>query len=255
MSSESGGDCFSRSEEFLSRVTAVIRGPIALAYSYQAEDTVALDMLLKLGLRELSVFTLDTKKLFPELADYHRQVEDFFAVNIERLCPDEDEERELDIRQGEFGMRESLADRQLCCRIRKVKPLMFFLEGKSAWITGLRASQSVTRSGMRELEYDSQFKLIKINPLVDWSWEDVERYLSEKSLPRNPLYEKGFKSIGCAPCTRPVKAGEDIRAGRWWWENPENRECGCMKKNGRDDERRDGGWRVSTVNSGWVKLE
>ena len=236
MSSEKEADCFRRSAEFLAATVPRIRGTVVLACSYQAEDIAALDMLLTLKIPSLEVFTLDTGRLFPELEPYHGELEEFFGVKITRLRPGADEERELLDAQGEFGMRESLEARRLCCDIRKVKPLAKFLQGKSAWITGLRALQSVTRSGMREIEYDGQFRLIKLNPLVHWTEEDVGRYTAERGLPQNPLYSKGFKSIGCAPCTRPVKAGEDIRAGRWWWENPENRECGCMLENRRKHE-------------------
>jgi phosphoadenosine phosphosulfate reductase len=245
MLSERRDRLFKQSGEFLARVTSSIKGPVALAYSYQTEDTVALDMLLRLGLKEFIVFTLDTNKLFPELKSYHEEVENFFGITIRRVCPDPHEEAELDRVQGAFGMRDSIEARQLCCKIRKVKPLAKFLQGKSAWVTGLRSAQSVTRSDMREVEYDGQFHLLKLNPLVHWSEEDVNRYIKENGLPRNPLYAKGFSSIGCAPCTRPVKAGEDIRAGRWWWENPEYRECGCMVNN-----RREEGENVSTVKLG-----
>ncbi|MDR2795824.1 MAG: phosphoadenylyl-sulfate reductase [Spirochaetaceae bacterium] len=245
MSSENGADCFHRSKEFLECIAACIRGPVALAHSYQAEDTVALDILIKVRIKELEVFTLDTNRLFPELNVHHKVLEDFFGITIKRCHPDTDEERELESAQGEFGMRDSLEARRFCCRVRKVKPLANFLRGKSAWFTGLRASQSVTRADMRIIEYDKQFKLIKLNPLVDWSEDDVNRYIKENGLPVNPLYAKGFRSIGCAPCTRTVKAGEDIRAGRWWWENPENRECGCMVKNRREREQD-----VSTIKLG-----
>jgi phosphoadenosine phosphosulfate reductase len=245
MSSENDGSCFRWTREFLSSTAARIRGVVALACSYQAEDIAALDMLLKVKPPEIEVFTLDTGRLFPELKPYHEELERFFRMTITRIVPDADEERELLGGQGEFGMRDSLPARQLCCKIRKVKPLAKFLRGKSAWVTGLRSAQSVTRSDMREVEYDGQFRLLKLNPLVHWSEEDVNRYIKENGLPRNPLYAKGFRSIGCAPCTRPVKAGEDIRAGRWWWENPEYRECGCMVNN-----RREEGENVSTVKLG-----
>jgi phosphoadenosine phosphosulfate reductase len=245
MSSENDGGCFRWTREFLAATAARINGPVVLACSYQAEDIAALDILLQVKPPEIEVFTLDTGRLFPELKPYHAELEKFFCITITRLYPDADEEGELLSGQGEFGMRESLEARRLCCRVRKVTPLAKFLQGKSAWVTGLRSAQSITRSGMREIEYDGQFRLLKLNPLVHWSEEDVNRYISDRGLPRNPLYAKGFRSIGCAPCTRPVKAGEDIRAGRWWWENPENRECGCMK-----DTRRGEGKNVSTVKLG-----
>lgn len=237
MSSENNGKPRGESEQFLSRVTSAIKGKIYLAYSYQAEDTVALDMLVKSAAADTGVFTLDTGKLFPELAAYHMEVEKFFGVSIERLHPDSSEVIELEAGQGEFGMRDSIEARKHCCDIRKVRPLSRLLAGKSAWLTGLRAAQSVTRAGMRLLEYDEQFGLIKINPLVHWSEEDINEYIEKHGLPRNPLYEKGFRSIGCMPCTRPVREGEDIRAGRWWWEDPTQRECGCMVKQGQSKQQ------------------
>ncbi|MDR1362701.1 MAG: phosphoadenylyl-sulfate reductase [Spirochaetaceae bacterium] len=237
MVSEKDSDLFHRSEVFLSHVASSIKGGLCLAYSYQAEDTVVLDMLLKLGLSEFDVFTLDTKRLFPEMDVYHKKVEEFFGIDILRCYPDVDEEAELEAKLGEFGMWDSVESRKYCCDIRKVRPLSRFLQGKSAWFTGLRASQSETRADMRSLEYDDQFGLIKINPLVDWSEEAVFAYINERGLPLNPLYGNGFRSIGCSPCTRPVKAGEDVRAGRWWWEDPNQRECGCMVKYRQEHEQ------------------
>jgi phosphoadenosine phosphosulfate reductase len=123
-------------------------------------------------------------------------------------------------------MRESLDNRHLCCHVRKVEPLHRALKGKSAWITGLRAAQSVTRSELQVVEYDEKLNLFKINPIAFWSDEELFGYIKKHNLPLNPLYKQGFKSIGCKPCTRAVSEGEDVRAGRWWWENPEHKECG-----------------------------
>jgi phosphoadenosine phosphosulfate reductase len=218
--------------ESLSRIIGSLAGPIAQAFSYQSEDVVCLHLLLQCGLKNLEVFTLDTHKLFPEIAEYHKEVEKFFNIKIIRRFPDSEEEKELEAELGEWGMRGSLEDRHRCCDVRKVRPLGKALAGKSAWVTGLRAAQSVTRSDLRVLEWDDKFGLIKINPLFDWSGEDTAAYLKDYGLPENPLYARGFKSIGCVPCTRPVKEGEDIRAGRWWWENPEHKECGLHIREG-----------------------
>jgi phosphoadenosine phosphosulfate reductase len=214
------------SETSLSRITGSIQGSVAMAFSYQWEDAAALHLLLRCGLPDLEVFTLDTKKLFPQITEYHKRVEEFFGIAIQTYGPDPEEEKELETKLGEWGMRESLENRHLCCRIRKIHPLRKILGKKSAWVTGLRSAQSVTRADIKILEYDEQFGLIKINPLFDWTAEDLAAYVEKYKLPANPLYGEGFTSIGCAPCTRPVKAGEDIRAGRWWWENPEHKECG-----------------------------
>jgi phosphoadenosine phosphosulfate reductase len=216
--------------DLLSRISRGIKGPVGLAFSYQAEDSAALHLLLRSGFNDLEVFTLDTNRLFPEIAGYHKTLENFFGLTITKYYPDPEEEKELEARLGEWGMRESLENRHFCCQVRKVNPLGKMLAGKNAWVTGLRASQAVTRSDLKILEYDEKFGLIKINPLFDWSEGDVAEYQKEFGLPENPLYARGFKSIGCAPCTRPVSEGEDIRAGRWWWENPEHKECGLHLK-------------------------
>jgi phosphoadenosine phosphosulfate reductase len=214
----------------LSRLLKTIGGPVALAFSYQAEDAAALHLLLQCGAGDLEVFTLDTRKLFPETAEYHRELERFFNITIHKYYPGQEEEKELEHELGEWGMRESLEKRRLCCGIRKVRPLQRVLAEKNAWVTGLRAAQSVTRSDLKVLEWDETFGLVKINPLADWSDADLSAYIGKYRIPLNPLYAKGFKSIGCAPCTRAVGEGEDIRAGRWWWENPEHKECGLHLK-------------------------
>jgi phosphoadenosine phosphosulfate reductase len=236
MSSESAK--FDRRAEALSRIIRALRPPVALAFSYQAEDAAVLHLLLRAGVLiagdgepvVTEVFTLDTRRLFPETAAYHREVERFFNIDIRRYYPDPEEEKALEAELGEWGMRESLEKRRRCCDVRKVRPLERALAGKSAWITGLRAAQSVTRSGIKFLEYDEQFGLIKINPLADWSDGDLALYIEGFGLPLNPLYGRGFKSIGCAPCTRAVSEGEDIRSGRWWWELPGHKECGLHSR-------------------------
>jgi phosphoadenosine phosphosulfate reductase len=220
-------------QEQLAALMAKIRGPIALAFSYQAEDAAALHLLLGCGLESLEVFTLDTERLFPETREYHERVERFFGVTIRRYTPGKAAVEELEkTLGGEWGMRESLEKRRLCCHVRKVEPLGRALAGKSAWVTGLRAAQSQTRAALGPLEYDGAHGLIKINPLFDWTGEDLGQYIAAHQIPLHPLYEKNFKSIGCAPCTRAVQPGEDIRAGRWWWENPEHKECGLHIRGG-----------------------
>ncbi|MDR1317197.1 MAG: phosphoadenylyl-sulfate reductase [Spirochaetales bacterium] len=207
-------------------ILAKIKGPVALAFSHQAEDAAVLHLALGRGLEGLEVFTLDTGKLFPETYTYHREAERFFGLRIIKYSPDEEAVRSLEKKLGGWGMRESLENRRLCCHVRKVAPLQKALAGKSAWITGLRASQSVTRAGLQILEYDAVNGLIKINPLAAWTDQELAAYIEEHGIPVHPLYAKGFKSIGCSPCTRAVREGEEARAGRWWWESPGHRECG-----------------------------
>jgi phosphoadenosine phosphosulfate reductase len=224
----------------LRNILNAIKGPFAFAFSHQAEDAAALHLVLRCkpelcapeacAQRVLEVFTLDTGKLFPETYSYHEEAEKFFGLAIKKYHPDADGVQELEEELGEWGIRESLEKRHHCCHVRKVEPLRRALEGKSAWITGLRAAQSITRTNLQILEYDENNGLLKINPLADWSDEDLSAYIKTHNLPENPLYGKGFKSIGCAPCTRAVKENEDIRAGRWWWENPEHKECGLHLK-------------------------
>jgi phosphoadenosine phosphosulfate reductase len=138
--------------------------------------------------------------------------------------------QELYSTQGINGHFESIENRKRCCGIRKIEPLKRALKPLKVWITGLRATQSVTRVDMPVVEWDENFKVIKVNPLINWSEENVWDYIKENNVPYNKLHDQGFPSIGCAPCTRAIKPGEDIRAGRWWWENPEHKECGLHAK-------------------------
>ena len=137
---------------------------------------------------------------------------------------------ELYKNQGINGFYESIENRKACCFVRKIRPLQRALKGLEVWITGLRASQSVTREQMQLVEYDESNKVIKLNPLLAWSEQDVWDFIKENKVPYNKLHDQGYPSIGCAPCTRAVKEGDDIRSGRWWWENPEHKECGLHKK-------------------------
>ncbi|MDR0761524.1 MAG: phosphoadenylyl-sulfate reductase [Campylobacteraceae bacterium] len=216
--------------DLLQQIVSKIDGKIALSFSYQAEDTAVLHLLSQCKIKSLEVFTLDTGKLFDECKKLHKETEEFFNIPIKKYLPKIDNVKDLERKLGDWGMRESLQNRHLCCHIRKVEPLSRALKGKSAWITGLRSAQSVTRSELKIVEYDEKFNLFKINPIASWSDEKLFDYIKEYNLPLNPLYLQGFKSIGCKPCTRAVKDGEDIRAGRWWWENPEHKECGLHIK-------------------------
>ncbi len=207
-------------------------GKIALAFSHQIEDTIALDLAIKAGIdrERFEVFTLDTKKLFSESLDYQASVSRFFDIEIKPYSASDSAILELENELGEWGIRESVEKRKKCCAVRKIEPLKLALSGKVAWISGIRIAQSITRSDTKLVETDKNFALTKINPLFDWEDKKMWDYAKSHNLPINTLYKKGFSSIGCAICTRAIKEGEDIRAGRWWWENPDHKECGLHQR-------------------------
>ena len=198
---------------------------IALSSSLSIEDQVLTDMICRLK-PDARIFTLDTGRLFPETYNLIDQTAMHYGIRLEVFFPDCTEVEKLVADCGINGFYESLEKRKRCCRIRKLDPLERALRGLDAWICGLRCEQSVTRSEMRAIEWDETHDLLKINPLIDWHEEQVWEYIRRNHVPYNKLHEQGFPSIGCQPCTRAVKPGEDIRAGRWWWESPDHKECG-----------------------------
>ena len=202
---------------------------VALSSSLAAEDQVLTDLMLKEN-KNATIFTLDTGRLHPETYDVMDATNLKYGVKIDVFFPLNEKVQELYQTQGINGHYESIENRKNCCNIRKIEPLKRALRGLDVWITGLRAAQSVTRVDMPLVEWDENFKVIKVNPLINWSEENVWDYIKTNKVPYNKLHDKGFPSIGCAPCTRAIKEGEDIRAGRWWWENPEHKECGLHKK-------------------------
>lgn len=205
---------------------------IALAFSHQIEDTIALDLVLKSGVKKenIEVFTLDTKKLFKESLDYQSEVERFFGITITPYSAEDSAILALESDLGEWGIRDSVENRKKCCAVRKIEPLKLALKDKVAWISGIRIAQSITRTNTKLVENDEHFGIIKLNPLFDWSDEKMWDYAKSLNLPINALYGRGFSSIGCSICTRAIKEGEDIRAGRWWWENPNHKECGLHQR-------------------------
>lgn len=211
--------------ELLAAVLERFGDRVALASSFGAEDQVLTDLLCGLTARP-QVFTLDTGRLPEETYQLFEQTEARYGIRIEVLFPDADAVSRMVDEHGINLFRDSVENRKLCCRIRKVLPLQKRLSGLDAWICGLRKEQSVTRREMEPVEWDDQFGLIKINPLADWSTEQVWDYVERRQVPTHALHAKGYPSIGCAPCTRAVAPGEDIRSGRWWWEQPEHKECG-----------------------------
>ena len=202
---------------------------VALSSSLGVEDQVLTDLLLS-KYKNANIFTLDTGRLHPETYDVMDATNLKYQIKINVFFPQNQMVEELYQTQGINGHYESIDNRKRCCNIRKIEPLKRALENVDIWITGLRASQSITRIDMPLVEYDALFDVIKVNPLIKWSETDVWDYIKENRVPYNKLHDKGFPSIGCAPCTRAIKEGEDVRAGRWWWENPEHKECGLHKK-------------------------
>ncbi len=198
---------------------------IAFASSFGAEDVVVIDMIAREtpGVR---VFTLDTGRLHDETYEVMERVRDRYGLAIQSYFPDREAVERLEREKGFYSFRESIENRKECCGIRKVEPLRRALSGMKAWMTGLRRDQAVTRSDVAVVEWDEGNGLVKVNPLIDWNEEQVWEYIRGNNVPYNTLHDRGFPSIGCAPCTRAIKPGEDVRAGRWWWENPDNKECG-----------------------------
>ncbi|QPJ66852.1 MAG: phosphoadenylyl-sulfate reductase [Candidatus Nitrohelix vancouverensis] len=201
-----------------------------LASSFGMEDMVLLDMLSRLE-GDITVFTLDTGRLPEETYEIMDRARNKYKINIEVFFPEQKATEQLVREKGFYSFRESVDNRKECCFIRKVQPLKRALSGLDAWVTGLRREQSVTRTDLFKVANDPDNpSLVKINPLADWTVKQVEDYIRDNNVPVNALHEKNYPSIGCAPCTRAVAEGEDIRAGRWWWENPEHKECGLHIK-------------------------
>lgn len=210
----------------LRRAVELYHPRIALASSFSLEDAVVLDMLMSIR-KDAKVFALDTGRLNPETYECAEELRRRYGVQIEWYFPRHDAVEQLERTKGLFSFRESVENRKECCGIRKVEPLERALSGLDAWITGLRREQSVTRTDLKEVETDAAHGgIAKINPLAGWTLHDAWNYAREKRIPYNRLYDQAYTSIGCAPCTRAIEPGEDQRAGRWWWENPEHKECG-----------------------------
>lgn len=205
-------------------------GPVSLACSFSMEDVAIIDIAHKAGLA-LGVFALDTGRLNEETYGVADALVERYGLKIDWYFPKHEAVEELERTEGLFSFRESLDKRHNCCGIRKVEPLSRALKGLAGWVTGMRREQSVTRGDLKAIERDElNGGILKINPLIDWSEEQLTSYTEEHHLPKNRLYSQGYRSIGCAPCTRAVQPGEDARAGRWWWENPEHKECGLHRR-------------------------
>lgn len=205
-------------------------GPrVALATSFGAEDQVLTDLWAGIG-KPVRLFTLDTGRLFQETYDVMQATMKRYGLRCEVYAPDAEELAHLVETDGPNLFYESVEKRKACCAVRKTKPLARALAALDAWISGLRKDQSVTRTETEPIEWDESHGLYKICPLYNWTEDQVWAYIREHSVPYNALHDKGYRSIGCAPCTRPVASGEDVRGGRWWWEQPEHRECGLHNR-------------------------
>ncbi|MCF8720837.1 phosphoadenosine phosphosulfate reductase [Nitrospina gracilis Nb-211] len=190
---------------------------------------VLIDLAHRTG-KPFTVFTLDTGRLHEETYEIMEKTRTRYDIPIRAYFPNATAVETLEREKGLFSFRESLENRKECCRIRKVEPLGRALKELDAWITGVRREQSVTRSDIQKAHEDADHPpLIKFNPLADWTEAQVNQYIRENKVPVNALHARNYPSIGCAPCTRPIEPGEDIRAGRWWWENPEHKECGLHR--------------------------
>ena len=206
--------------------------PAVFASSLAAEDMVLTDLILRSGL-PIEIFTLETGRLHAETLAMVDRIKQAYGYEV-RLYKPEATAVEAYIKQnGLNAFYDSVEMRKECCRIRKVEPLNRALAGKKAWVTGQRRAQAATRAELAVQEYDEAHGMAKFNPLTDWSEEDVWHYIRENDVPYNALHDNGYPSIGCEPCTRAIQPGEDVRAGRWWWENPESKECGLHVVDGK----------------------
>jgi phosphoadenosine phosphosulfate reductase len=211
--------------ERLAAIRAQISGRVVFTTSFGLEDQAIAHAIFAQGLA-IDVATLDTGRLFPETYDVWAETERRYGVRVLTFTPEHRAVEALVAGQGIDGFRTSVAARLDCCAVRKVVPLARALDGAAAWITGLRADQSADRAQVLPALFDEERRLIKVNPLFDWTRQRAREFVRAHDVPCNALHERGFLSIGCAPCTRAVMAGEPERAGRWWWEQSQKKECG-----------------------------
>lgn len=215
-------------EETLAFLANEFKGKVVFSTSFGQEDQVITVLIGKNNL-PITIFTLDTGRLFQETYDVFHKTLKKYQIDIKTYFPETSAVEELLNQKGPNSFYESVENRKECCFIRKVAPLTKALKGNEIWITGLRAEQSENRNDLDLFEYDEKFDIIKFNPLLKWTLEEVQKYIDDNNVPQNALHKQGFVSIGCAPCTRAITADEDIRAGRWWWESS-HKECGLHQK-------------------------
>lgn len=218
-------------QEKIDQVVAILKetisdfAPVTFANSLGAEDMVLTDIIERFQL-DIDMFSLDTGRLPQETYDLMQIVRNKYKKPLRILFPNVKQVESYVAEHGVNGFYESIELRKACCHMRKVEPLRRALQGKRAWVTGIRREQAATRTGLKVSAYDIDNRMQKVNPLLEWSNAEVWQYLKHYEVPYNALHDKFYPSIGCAPCTRAVTPGEDIRSGRWWWEAPETKECG-----------------------------
>jgi len=209
----------------LRELANIFPGAAVFTTSFGIEDQVIVHLIAENKI-PVEVSTLDTGRLFPQTYKVFNETLKKYNLSIKVLFPDHDHVERMVTEKGPFSFYYSRENRLECCKYRKVLPLQRILAGKSCWISGIRAGQSETRNRMNDLEYDNERDLFRFYPLFNWSFSDVRDFVRSNNIPYNSLHDNGFVSIGCEPCTRAIKDGEDFRAGRWWWENGNEKECG-----------------------------
>ena len=215
--------------ESLAILADLFPGEVVFSTSLGYEDQVITDFILKNNLN-VTIFTLDTGRLFSETYMTLQKTNNRYDTKIKVYYPQTDSVETLVSTKGPLSFYDSVENRKECCFIRKVEPLNRALKGAKIWVTGIRAEQSGNRHDMPQLEWDEAHQLVKFHPILHWSFEEVKTFVKSNGIPYNPLHDKGFVSIGCAPCTRAIQEGEDFRAGRWWWEDESKKECGLHAK-------------------------
>lgn len=211
--------------QFLETISKDFPGRIIFSSSFSFEDQVITHLIAEQNL-PIQIFTLDTGRLFAETYSVWNSTLERYKISIKAFYPDQVFLEPFVEKKGPNAFYESVENRKDCCYIRKVEPLKRALEGNAIWVTGLRAEHSAARQDLQSIEWDESNQIIKYHPLLHWTTEQVSAFIKTNNIPYNPLHDKGFVSIGCAPCTRAIKPGEDFRAGRWWWEDANKKECG-----------------------------
>ncbi|AIM37325.1 phosphoadenylyl-sulfate reductase [Sphingobacterium sp. SG20118] len=211
--------------ELLQAIAEQYPGQVIFSTSFGIEDQIITDWIGNKKL-DIKIFTLDTGRLFKETYSLWSRTLERYGIAIDTYYPNTEEIQKFVSQKGPNAFYESVENRKTCCYIRKIEPLQRAIKGAKIWITGIRAEQSLNRHDMEYIEYDEVNDIIKIHPLFDWTFEMINSYVKSERIPYNVLHDKGFPSIGCAPCTRAIQDGEDFRAGRWWWEDQSKKECG-----------------------------